>query len=1253
MWYQDADGDGLGDLENFIQQCERPEGYVGTKGDVCPANFSSKNNGCPTWSVTENYVNTNQYTAPYKENNLSSVKDEDAQQSITYYDGLGRPKQQIAIGANPEGHDIVTPILYDAFGRQDKEYLPYVSDPTSEGQGSFRVGDQAAAVSAYYYQHFPDAFTDEVTANPYSEKHFEASPLGRVFEQGAPGTDWSLDKESDNDHSIKLDYDTNVSEEVLLYRVSLDTAYVPSLELSTLNSGYYAAGTLYKTVTKDENWTAGNHHTTEEFKDKQGRVVLKRTYDDSVPHDTYYVYDDFGNLTYVLPPKAAITASSFDTGSVVEYLSELCYQYQYDHRNRLVQKKIPGKAWEYIVYDKLDRPVLTQDALLREHDQWLFTKYDVFGRVAYTGIYTHSYSIDQAGMQSELDNFYTDNNKPLYETKVAQGSDFQESYYGNESFPQNELTLHTINYYDDYEFDLNGLTIPAEVFDKEITDRTKTLATGTKVKVLDTDTWTTSVTAYDGKGRAVWVGSYNAYLQTTDVLKTELDFSGKVLQTIATHTKEAQAPIVVRDRFTYDHAGRLLTQVQAIAASEEALPTLGAVSDLVLTASAIETKAYTATKSIVLTPGFTALPGFHAKIQGGVADNGEEELIFYNKYDALGQLEQKKVGGTVGDSFEETPGLQTIDYSYNIRGWLLGINDDTSDDNDLFDFALSYNNPTTGATPLYNGNISQTHWQTKSEDPSRKSYTYSYDALNRITSALDNTGHYNLNAVTYDKNGNILSLQRKGHVVEEPDATQSDTFGVMDDLIYTYDSGNKLQKVVDNGNDAYGFKDGVNTTVEYIYDANGNMTQDLNKGITLITYNHLNLPTEVQFGTVNKIQYIYDAAGTKLQKKVIENSLPAVTTQYAGNYVYKGVADATPYLEFFNHPEGYVEPDEIEEGYSYVYQYKDHLGNVRLSYTENEGDIEIVEENNYYPFGLRHKGYNNVVTSTSLGQKEKTFQGQRLDDELGLNWHDFGARNYDASLGRWMSIDPLAENYFDMTPYNYVASNPVYYIDPDGMIIKDPDKVAEKYKTHLETLKKTIAQFIKSGNLKEEVGNKLTAFANSELGKIKKLEKSDQVYTFSSKVTSKEGGVQYDSSTEEVKITVGKGDVGLIGHELNHAYQFEKGEISIASDNSFYGSLYDVGDETSSYNVERQVNSGVVPYKVWKNADVLNFGKTKMSPPAYQTLPTISINLRSKQGKQLRKQTIEAGKNGTPVKEVYIGWQKDYAKGAKQAKKNK
>ncbi len=212
------------------------------------------------------------------------------------------------------------------------------------------------------------------------------------------------------------------------------------------------------------------------------------------------------------------------------------------------------------------------------------------------------------------------------------------------------------------------------------------------------------------------------------------------------------------------------------------------------------------------------------------------------------------------------------------------------------------------------------------------------------------------------------------------------------------------------------------------------MLRDYNKGInTDIEYNHLNLPTKVTFSGTNKfIDYIYDATGVKLKKKVTDGS--AAETFYAGNYIYEGSS-----LKFFNHSEGYVEPIDPTDytlGFNYVYQYKDHLGNVRLSYQDsnNNGSVtssEILEENNYYPFGLKHKGYNNNVASTNPAQKYK-YNGKEFQDELGLNMYDYGARFYDPATARWYTPDALAEKYYDQSTYTYALNNPIIYVDPDG-----------------------------------------------------------------------------------------------------------------------------------------------------------------------------------------------------------------------------
>lgn len=988
MWYADGDGDGLGDPNVSVSQCSQPTiggvVYVSNNSDQCPNEHGGGSaTGCqtPITLSPENYVYT---IVPQKAvtdvSQLSNNKD--ALKTVTYIDGLGRPKQNVQIRQSATEKDIVIHVNYDQYGREAKKFLPYAS---TSNTGAIKSNAEYNTKS-YYKTAYASDFTGVTTTNtnPYDEQLFEASPLNRVVKEGAPGEDWKIG----NGHEVRMEYGSNSATEVRHYEVSLSSDYIPTLVLSASNGGYFKESELYKLTIKNENWMSsdGKNNTVEEFKNKEGQVVLKRHYSDydlnldgdtndlgessEVAHDTYYVYDEFGNLTYVLPPKAEAHGG---TPNTLE-LSELCYQYKYDKKNRVAQKKLPGKGWESFIYDKLDRPVMTQDALQYSSKEWLFTKYDKLGRVTYSGIYTHSSEITQTGMQSLYDST-NDTDVDLYETRVNSGTGVQDSYYSSVDFPSNNIEILVINYYDDYAFDLAGSAVPQSISyvyansneNNIITTRTKGLATGTKVKVLGEGKWITTVNYYDERARLSYIYSYNDYLKTTDVVQTDYDFAGKVLETTKFHTKSnsIQGTVDIIDRFTYDHVGRLIEQRQSI-------------------------------------------------------EGANDEVIAFNTYDEIGTLQSKGVGGKVANTR-----LQTINYAYNVRGWLKNINEDSYNDNDLFDFTIRYNNPISGQA-LYNGNISQTSRHTANADNSVKTYTYSYDALNRLLKAVDNTTNYNLSLVNYDKNGNITKLQRNGH--RNAGAT---SFGLMDNLDYDYNpSSNKLKKVqeLSGGHAVYGFKDGSNDPEEYYYDANGNMTKDTNKGISLISYNHLNLPKEVTING-NTIEYIYDAIGTKLKKIA-----GGVSTEYAGTYVYENNL-----MQYFSTRQGYA---YYEGGttFSYVYHYKDHLDNIRLAYRDidpnnsSSTDLEILSEKNYYPFGLNHKGYNETVSANANSTAELLgFTGKEHQDEFGLQWIDITARNYDAALGRWMNLDPLAEQMRRHSPYNYGFDNPVYYLDPDGM----------------------------------------------------------------------------------------------------------------------------------------------------------------------------------------------------------------------------
>ena len=367
-------------------------------------------------------------------------------------------------------------------------------------------------------------------------------------------------------------------------------------------------------------------------------------------------------------------------------------------------------------------------------------------------------------------------------------------------------------------------------------------------------------------------------------------------------------------------------------------------------------------------------------------------------YDNLGRLQSKSLHGSATNK---------LTYAYNVRGWLTGISGSKFTQN------LYYNNG--NGTAKYNGSISSMTWKAGNESTIR-GYKFTYDGLSRLMNATygetaginTNTDRFSENVTAYDKNGNIKTLQRYGQ-------TAASSYGLIDNLTFTL-GGNQLNRVDDAAAaSAYGggfeFKDGVKQANEYTYDSNGNLTKDLNKGISNISYNCLNLPSAVTFSDGSTIAYTYGADGTKL-KTVHKTGSTTTTTDYCGNVVYENGVQKLLLTE-----EGYV---TLSDG-KYHYYLKDHQGNNRVVINQS-GTVE--EANHYYPFG-------GVFASTGNTQPYK-YNGKELDAKKGLNWYDYGVRMYDAALGRFATVDPSAENYFNTSLYAYCGNNPISRIDPTG-----------------------------------------------------------------------------------------------------------------------------------------------------------------------------------------------------------------------------
>ena len=373
-------------------------------------------------------------------------------------------------------------------------------------------------------------------------------------------------------------------------------------------------------------------------------------------------------------------------------------------------------------------------------------------------------------------------------------------------------------------------------------------------------------------------------------------------------------------------------------------------------------------------------------------------------YDNLGRLQSKSLHGSATNK---------LTYAYNVRGWLTGISGSKFTQN------LYYNTGT--GTAKYNGSISSMTWKAGNESTIR-GYKFTYDGLSRLMNATygetaginTNTNRFSENVTAYDKNGNIKTLQRYGQ-------TAASSYGLIDNLTFTL-AGNQLSRVDDAAaasayNGGFEFKDGVKQANEYTYDSNGNLTKDLNKGISTITYNVLNLPNMVTFSDGSTIAYTYGADGTKL-KTVHKTGSTTTTTDYCGNVVYENGVQKLLLTD-----EGYV---TLSDG-KYHYYLKDHQGNNRVVINQS-GTVE--EANHYYPFG-------GVFASSGNVQPYK-YNGKEYDSKKGLNWYDYGARHYDAVLGRFTTNDRFAEKYYSMSPYQYGANSPVGNIDVNGdsIIIK-------------------------------------------------------------------------------------------------------------------------------------------------------------------------------------------------------------------------
>ena len=653
---------------------------------------------------------------------------------------------------------------------------------------------------------------------------------------------------------------------------------------------------------------------------------------------TYYVYDDCGRLTWVVTPKGSdllSAGSNFSPES--DFAKQNCYVYFYDEWGRVYEKRFPGREPMCIVYNRGDRPMMIQDGLMREKNQWLTFHYDGMGRVTAQKLVTDSAQTPQTRETLQM-SFDTNSYPQLYSSSASQ-----------------ILTQHV--------YDRHPTTMPAALAFEEIPDMTCDL-TGIEPETL-LDTSTTGLPTYE-KLTAITDSSIGGEYHRAfyydykgrEIQRVECDFEGNILRTTS----------------RYDLIGNLLAQRESY--------THGGKTD-------------------VLDRTFEYDSRSRMTKETAQFNDGEQAVVAYT-YDDLGQLTGKTYG-TGAHAIHET-------MDYNMQGWL------TEKSSELFEMKLRYYDPEPyyGGDAYYTGNISEWWWQHKNVngnyDADNNTYIFHYDDLSRLNDSRltyneseDITDEFVENGITYDKNSNIITLNRS--------SLSSDD---VKNYLFSYSGNQRIKDETSNS--------------DYEYDANGNIHRDALTGF-YIYYNLLNLPTVIYTEGDMGLYYTYLSDGTKIKVCGYDDNEP---TRYAGSLVYN---DGT--FESASFGGGRIVGTNNGANSEVHYFLTDHLGSTRVVAKVTPTGREDLDRKDYYPFG---KEWTQSGMPTS--DNRYTFSGKEQQHLRGqvVNYADFEARFYDSDGIHFLQQDPLLEKYFRIGQYNYCAGNPIRFIDSDGRKIRENSK---------------------------------------------------------------------------------------------------------------------------------------------------------------------------------------------------------------------
>ena len=813
----------------------------------------------------------------------------------------------------------------------------------------------------------------------FSYVEYDGSPLDRPVAEYGPGKKWHT-----NGRAVRYEYKTNGSAALLNvtnYRINS----AQDTTVTVQRSGKHAYRSLSVKSVKDEDGLA-----LLTFTDIFGRTVLERRHPASGEDlDTYYVYDAMGRLAAVLPPALSnIAESTSATRLNSADIDKYAYLYTYDANGNCTAKKLPGCGWTRYIYDKGNRPVFSQDAENRRMGRWMFSFSDIQGRSCVSGYCEGDMeTLKQAASATNV-----------VATRQGNANGPYMGYSVSGLSLTNPVVL-SASYYDDYGFidsqvpsDKRSLMNYSAEYGLTKWNYVHGLQTGSAERILGelvTNDFRWSACYYDKKGNLIQARTTRKD-GGVDVTTTAVTFTGKPDRVHISHDSGRSSELNEYYKYTYDSWERPLTVTHRMGESADST----VLSDI--------------------------------------------------KYDGIGRV--------VSDDRNGVPAMKTS-FTYNVRSWNKSITGPGLSE------VISYED-----NGQWGGNISKIRWSAGTGSEEFQD-AYSYDGLSRLINSTrlmsSDPSHKYINVYDYDENSNIKNSSYK---------EQTGSQGIIKKSIskdFTLNGNRLVSGTTTTGTNSQ--------QAAYAYDLNGRLTLSGDQGMTKIQYNAVGYPSYIKMADNSQVGNTYTSGGTRLNsRKTAANGVLTVMA-YEGNEVFENGK-----LRMLQFDGGYVDFSGDEP--RYCWYTKDHLGSVRAvadaeghvfstyaygPYGEDfaaenlaettlgelgpityDGVIPNLDHMSVYPGEMsQYSGISGSINgnggsgsptvtysaNASSNWQPYKFSGKESLTRVGLDLYDFGARMYSPSNMRWMTMDPLAERSYHISPYVYCSGDPINRIDPDGM----------------------------------------------------------------------------------------------------------------------------------------------------------------------------------------------------------------------------